>query len=121
MSHCYNKVYCTLHDCICGCAGCNPLKPGQLTWSGFRQLLKDLERDGDLSPVGHKQITAAIDLEIVRDPTDQKFIDEVVARSKMMDARRASGACMAVSSDIDGNDVWCCLPGTHTGPHKVSP
>lgn len=120
MSHCQNGVYCVFpRDCMCRCAGCNPLRPGQVTWDGFRKLLKKLKKERELTPDGYDEIIKVIDLEIADNPTDPKFIEEVVARQKMMDARRASGKCMAVSEDKDGNDIWCALDDMHEGPHKV--
>lgn len=51
MSHCQNGVYCVFpRDCMCRCAGCNPLRPGQVE-SRFDPLGCDSSTGGELGTV----------------------------------------------------------------------
>lgn len=114
MSHCNDRINCSYRDCICGCAGRNPLRPGQLTASGFRAMLAQMVRDDRMSSGAHHDILAALDLGIAPDPTPQWILDEYRAGMRAIDARRKSGMCMAKSGDD-----WCCLPLMHPGEHRA--
>lgn len=115
MSHCNDRINCLVRDCICGCAGCNPLKPGQLTTSGFRAMLAQMVRDDRMSTGAHMDIIAALDIGIANDPTPPEYLEMYRQVWREREARRASGACMAESGDD-----WCCLPDMHLGEHRVA-